>query len=182
MNASVEDAMNRLFAKAEATQMTKPTGQLVGKDEIVRFLLAGAAIFTLKQVNVDKPRHYTYRVSKAKSNPSFKSANPARKVEFFVGLLTGPDNTGSYSYMGLLRRDLNREIPLHFETSEKFKGDPDSSRFFEQFFIAVTEYGQMPANLEFYHAGACCRCGRTLTDPTSIELGIGPECRAKMGV
>jgi hypothetical protein len=26
-------------------------------------------------------------------------------------------------------------------------------------------------------AGICCNCGRTLTDPTSLELGIGPECR-----
>jgi hypothetical protein len=26
-------------------------------------------------------------------------------------------------------------------------------------------------------AGICCVCGRTLTDPTSREQGIGPECR-----
>jgi hypothetical protein len=25
-------------------------------------------------------------------------------------------------------------------------------------------------------AGICCRCGRLLTDPTSMALGIGPEC------
>jgi hypothetical protein len=25
-------------------------------------------------------------------------------------------------------------------------------------------------------AKICCRCGRTLTDPTSMALGIGPEC------
>jgi Family of unknown function (DUF6011) len=25
-------------------------------------------------------------------------------------------------------------------------------------------------------AGICCRCGRVLTDPTSMALGIGPEC------
>jgi len=29
--------------------------------------------------------------------------------------------------------------------------------------------------------GACCNCGLTLTDETSIELGIGPKCRAKRG-
>ena len=26
------------------------------------------------------------------------------------------------------------------------------------------------------HIGKCCKCGRKLTDPKSIELGIGPEC------
>jgi hypothetical protein len=28
-------------------------------------------------------------------------------------------------------------------------------------------------------AGRCRRCGRTLTDPVSVEAGEGPECRAK---
>jgi hypothetical protein len=28
-------------------------------------------------------------------------------------------------------------------------------------------------------AGICCICGRTLTDPTSMRLGIGPECRGE---
>ena len=29
--------------------------------------------------------------------------------------------------------------------------------------------------------GSCCNCGLTLTDETSIALGIGPKCRAKRG-
>jgi hypothetical protein len=28
-------------------------------------------------------------------------------------------------------------------------------------------------------AGRCRRCGRALTDPVSVESGIGPECRTK---
>jgi len=31
--------------------------------------------------------------------------------------------------------------------------------------------------LSLVAAGRCERCGMTLTDPKSIELGIGPECR-----
>ncbi len=27
--------------------------------------------------------------------------------------------------------------------------------------------------------GTCCLCGRELTNPESVELGIGPVCRAK---
>jgi hypothetical protein len=32
---------------------------------------------------------------------------------------------------------------------------------------------------EFHHCGFCCRCGRTLTDPASIESGIGPICAGR---
>jgi hypothetical protein len=37
--------------------------------------------------------------------------------------------------------------------------------------------------LEDYNAarGFCARCGRQLTNPTSIALGIGPECRKQPG-
>jgi hypothetical protein len=31
-------------------------------------------------------------------------------------------------------------------------------------------------------SGCCSRCGRTLTVPTSLHAGLGPECAKKMGV
>jgi hypothetical protein len=30
-----------------------------------------------------------------------------------------------------------------------------------------------------YHTGRCIKCNRVLTDATSIEYGMGPECRSK---
>lgn len=36
---------------------------------------------------------------------------------------------------------------------------------------------QMRAAGKYY--GHCCCCGKALTDPVSIDLGIGPECRHK---
>lgn len=35
------------------------------------------------------------------------------------------------------------------------------------------------ADVDFFHTGRCCMCGRKLTNPTSIESGIGPECARK---
>lgn len=32
-------------------------------------------------------------------------------------------------------------------------------------------------NVELMHLGKCIKCGKTLTDATSIEYGIGPVCR-----
>ena len=39
---------------------------------------------------------------------------------------------------------------------------------------AVYLYGQ--GTTETTRMGQCCNCGRTLTHPVSVELGIGPEC------
>lgn len=39
---------------------------------------------------------------------------------------------------------------------------------------AMYVYGH--GTLESQKVGRCCRCGRTLTHPVSVKLGIGPEC------
>ena len=31
---------------------------------------------------------------------------------------------------------------------------------------------------EILHLGSCIKCGKTLTDATSISIGLGPHCRA----
>lgn len=36
------------------------------------------------------------------------------------------------------------------------------------------------SNADFVHSGRCSVCGRTLTNPESIERGIGPVCLGKM--
>jgi hypothetical protein len=35
---------------------------------------------------------------------------------------------------------------------------------------------------ELADAGRCRRCGRLLTDPASIAVGLGPDCRAKIAL
>lgn len=37
--------------------------------------------------------------------------------------------------------------------------------------------GKLEAHLK--HSGRCKVCGRLLTDPTSVERGVGPDCWAK---
>jgi len=35
--------------------------------------------------------------------------------------------------------------------------------------------------MEFYHMGICSCCGRTLTTPHSVEMGVGPVCFQRYG-
>jgi hypothetical protein len=43
-------------------------------------------------------------------------------------------------------------------------------------------YENYPHDMHFYHIGICGICGRDLTDPYSIHIGIGPTCRKRVGL
>lgn len=36
----------------------------------------------------------------------------------------------------------------------------------------------LEANVDIFHMGSCAKCGKPLTDATSIEIGLGPVCRS----
>lgn len=42
--------------------------------------------------------------------------------------------------------------------------------------VKENEFDKLTANVELMHLGNCIRCGRTLTDATSIANGLGAEC------
>ncbi len=133
--------------------------------------LAGNAMFTLRSARTGD--RYTYKVSRAKDNG--KSA----AMTWFVGLLTGPSNESDYNYIGIIRSRDDDAVPA-FRTTAKTR-NPGSApvRGFGWFFRQVTDESKALEQVEFWHAGRCCRCGRTLTDPDSIASGIGPVCAAK---
>jgi hypothetical protein len=39
----------------------------------------------------------------------------------------------------------------------------------------------MANSIEIWHEGTCCRCGKRLTVPASIELGMGADCAKEKG-
>lgn len=44
-------------------------------------------------------------------------------------------------------------------------------------FLRQVEQGKPLDEVTVFHFGRCLKCGRALTDSTSIELGMGPTCR-----
>jgi hypothetical protein len=137
-------------------------------EDIKRFVLGGHAVFTLQSEKTGA--HYTYRVSAPadhsdRGNPAWKRAG----IRFVSVLAEG----GKYIYMGIVGRD---GLKFRFTTKSKFAADAPSVKAFD-FFLGALRHGVIPSQLSVFHSNRCGCCGRELTDPESVRLGIGPVCR-----
>lgn len=135
-------------------------GKLTG-DNIHPFVFAGKAIFTLE--NPATANRFTYKVKKHDE-----------KDLWFVSLLSGPDNTHDYTYVGTVFADGT----FHRTKASKIGENTKSFQAINWFFNKVK--ANPPETVNVYHAGRCGRCGKLLTVPSSIENGFGPECLGKV--
>lgn len=121
------------------------------------FITAGKSTFTL----VGAKTRYTYRVSASKDGQVY-----------FVGLLTGPDNTTDYTYLGLIPKG----SPDRLRQGSKGNGNHPAFKALDWTLKQLFHKSEMPSALRVVHASKCGRCGRALTVPESIDTGFGPEC------
>ncbi len=139
------------------------------------FLTAGHAIFTVTSPKPESP-HYTYKVTA----PDDQSAD---SPIWFVSLLTGPDNLSDYSYLGILTGNGT----VRTTAKSKFQPSNVDGKVVQSLPVAVAQWaiGQvwhgktLPAGYDIKHIGKCGVCGRPLTDPVSIDTGIGPVCAGR---
>lgn len=130
------------------------------------FFTAGNATFT---VTNPAGEHYTFKISRPRSADE--------TCPLFVSLLNGSDNESSYVYMGILREDGTVK-----RTAKSRVGDEATSMKVVRWALSQFKKGvALPQGYTCQHEGQCCRCGRKLTTPESIDSGIGPECAAKVG-
>lgn len=144
------------------------------------FFFGGNAIFTVK--NNQTGEHRTYRIKVTKPNPRFPRATT------LFSQMTGTDNLRDYSYVGkIIRRDQTAaEAWDHKEhkagTVELTGGstwkDNEAKPVKAARWIVNRIWNDLdwPDHFEIMHAGRCGRCAKLLTNPESIERGIGPEC------
>lgn len=132
-------------------------------------LMAGRAVLT---VDNGRGEHVTFRIAApAKGNKIDRSASIR-----FVSIMTGSDNEVHYTYAGLL--DLT--FGIRRTTGSKM---PHGDR---RMTIAAWAIRQcvngnvLPEGYQIRHSGCCLRCGRTLTNPESLDVMYGPECAGKM--
>lgn len=141
-------------------------------------LKAGKARFTL--VDGNKGRRWSFQVAKLKPHvmPG-RYGGPYQTLpaaQYAVGVLTGPDNTRHYTYLGMLG---TTAMPLRATAKSKFAPTSVEFRAAEWALLnllcdqhdAITAKG-----FEVMWATTCARCGKVLTVPSSIDSRLGPEC------
>lgn len=133
------------------------------------FILAGKAIFTVSNRVGER---YTFRVTHKEGSARYQET-------WFVALLTGPDNTTSYTYMGMLSPN---DGAVHLTRNSRFNDESKPVRVIRWVLEIVWNGGELPAGYKLQHEGRCGKCGRMLTVPESIESGIGPECAKRLAL
>lgn len=133
-------------------------------DTALNFLLAGKAVFTVRSEKTGD--HLTYQVRQ------WKKAKYG--TMHFVSVRTGND----YAKIGVVRDGKN--LSLGGDKSDLASDDPRARGF--RYVFEHLQQKHLPPKAEIWHEGTCGRCGRPLTDPTSISGGLGPDCREKMGL
>ncbi len=127
------------------------------------FALAGNATFTVTSLRTGT--RFTYKIRQ-----------PKPESPHFVSVLTGPNNDENYTFLGTI---FPGNVYVHGKRSTISMSAPAATAF-----NWLWNHRDTVKNfqIQINHAGKCCRCGRTLTVPASIESGIGPECESKMGL
>lgn len=126
--------------------------------DLQKFMFGGNATFTV--VSKGSGTRYTFKVRQPKPD-----------TPHFVKVLTGSDNENDYAFLGTI---FDRSTYKHSRKSSISETAP-SARAFEWLFKHLADPA-LESKVDVHHEGRCCRCGRKLTVPSSIESGIGPEC------
>jgi hypothetical protein len=134
----------------------------VAPANVKQFMLAGNATFTV-------------RSEKTQNRFTLKVVQPTENGPHFVKVLRGSDNENAYSFVGTI---FANGTYAHGKKS-KISEDAPAAKAARWVVSKVLKGEELP-NCELWHEGRCGRCGRKLTVPESIELGLGPECATRI--
>jgi hypothetical protein len=141
--------------------------------QITAFMLAGNAKVTFRSTQTGT--HYTYWITRGKPSPVYRDSL------FFVKVLSGPDNFNDYTYLGMIEpNQYTTEMTFRITQATKYPTSQSVKAF--SWAWSILAQGRLPQGLEVWHEGRCGRCGRLLTNDTSIAFGFGPECLELSGM
>ena len=129
------------------------------RENVRAFILGGNSEFTLTQ---EPDIQFKYKVKKAKD----------AKDLYFVCL----EEKKKFVYQGVIVKNDGKYV---FRVGAK--GNKDYNSYALQGLLWVlNKNGAIPEQVGIYHHGVCSVCGRKLSDPYSINCGVGPTCREKI--
>ncbi len=126
------------------------------KNVITREKKNNGAIFTIKSLKTNKD--YTYRISRKSWNDKWFTFVTVEKGYLNFTYL------GSYFKGNLYNKKNKVETPAAKAIS------------FVLDYVEKEKFDFLDEKMEMTHEGSCLVCGKTLTDATSIERGLGPIC------
>jgi hypothetical protein len=151
-----------------------------------KFVLAGRAIVTIQSV-ADENDRYTYKVEQKTVEQKVKNAETGAEetklapVPFwFVSLLVGPENRSNYAYLGVI--DSNVAFRTTAGTAKNKGASAANINRFGDVFTWAAKGEDHSHQFKVWHRGFCCKCGKTLTVPSSVATGFGPVCAKLLGI
>lgn len=132
--------------------------EIKDRQDSIKFILAGNSSVTF--VNSQTGNRFTYKIKKSKDSDLY-----------FVNLLNSP---GNYVYIGVI-------VPDGFRHGKKSSvgNNAQSVKVFDYVYSNLIR-NTLANFIQIWHEGKCGKCGKELTDPTSIMLGLGPFCAKKI--
>lgn len=133
------------------------------------FILGGKADFIVSDINNNDHINYEVRQDVKQKNiyyVKYKSLD--------------------WVYLGYIRttevktEDVIYYIPEFFPVIKRLTDQIiQKSSIFNKIILYIYYIQKLPSNIEIKYAGRCSICGRKLTDPAYIEIGIGKQCLEK---
>lgn len=136
-------------------------------ENTLTFITGGNATFTIRSLKTGT--RFTYKVTA----PADKDKDAS--TIYFVSTMTGSDNESNFSYIGFIKQQ-GGVWRFFYGNKARLSNTATCVVAFEWAFNRIISPGVSTDKIEVWHEGCCCRCGRKLTVPESIETGIGPEC------
>ena len=123
---------------------------------------------------------FTLHNNEAGTHLTFKSRRPKGwtiNSPVLIDLMVGTDNSSDFGFIGSVSPN------GFFKASPKFKVSEERAKLGSRamvWLLSKLHHGaDIPEALEIKGSTGCCRCGRKLTNPDSIDDGMGPICRKK---
>lgn len=113
---------------------------------------------------------FTIRSKKSGKDYTFKVSQVPFKDNNYIHIKVETEYL-NFKYMGWYRdgKIINKKLEVNTPASQAV------SWFLRQMFS--NNFDNLNQSVDIFHLGKCLKCGKTLTDSNSIEVGFGPVCR-----